>query len=213
MKEARLRLERVPRFQVSWLTISGSTQISIGATNPGFYMGGVQLELGTFADSTPLVPASSSSIEHVNLIDKGTGMDKQVVIEMFDVSLYTVMTASGSTAFQLGYVDNAPHELQINLASNFGTFFHNFNINAMLDIQDIPQSFDFTSDFATMLKYTANSGISSISAGGTLDDGMHGVGNALFLATGLPADVDLSLDPRTHGTLSVSDASTHIGFM
>jgi hypothetical protein len=213
IKQARVRLDNIPSFTASWGTGGGNTHFSFNAIPPGFFLGGIQLELGTFVDLNPLPVASSSSIDYVNLTDKGAGMDKQAALGVFGISQFSVMADSNSSALTFHYVDNAAHELQVNVASKFGQFFHNYNINAMLDIQNIPQAFDLTSDFATKLNYTASSGISSISAMGTLDDGMHGTANAMFGANGLPMDVDFELDASNKATLTMNDAITHIGFM
>jgi hypothetical protein len=102
--------------------------------------------------------------------------------------------------------------LMVNVNSAFGgRFFPSFQIAEALTLNAIPASFDIHTDMATNFVYTASAPISSVSLGGTIDDGVNGVVNTMFLATGLPASVDFELDPSNKATLTMSDAISHIG--
>jgi hypothetical protein len=141
-----------------------------------------------------------------------TSLDKEAALGVFGISQVTVTADGSDSGLTLDYVANAPHELQVGVNADFGQFFHNFNLAAALDIQDIPQNFNFSSDFKTMLNYTASSPVASITAGGGFDDGVHGVANAIFQATGLPTSVNFQLNPSSGATLTMSDAISQIAF-
>jgi len=214
IEQARLRLDSVPSFTASWNTTGSGTSFGFMATPPGFFLGGAQLELGTLVDLPIPSPATATSIDYVNFLDKGGSGEKQAAVGLFGISQFSVSTASAGTGLTLNYVDNAARELQVNVASNFGQFYPLDNVQATLDIQDIPQTFDFSTDFATMLNYTASSPISSITATADLDPttNPHDDTHVEFMAQGLPAMVDFVLDPNTSATLSMSDAITQLMF-
>jgi hypothetical protein len=169
IEQARLRLDSVPSFQASWNTSGSSTTIGFQAIPSGFYLGGAQLQLGTQVDLPVPAPATPTSTDYVTFLDKGSGGEKQAAVGVFGISQFSVATASSGTGLTLHYVANSAHELQASIMSNFGQFYPLYNIAAALDIQDVPQTWDFSSDFATMVNYTASSGISSVTATADID--------------------------------------------
>jgi hypothetical protein len=210
LNDARVRFDQIPSLHATW-TNASSTTINFSPDVPTF-IAGAQLALSTVFDLPPLPVADPTATDSVNLLDQGAGGEKQLDGGAFGISSFMLSTNDAMHQFTLHYAANAAHLLTVNVNSAFGgRFFPNFHIAEALTLDSIPASFDLHTDMATNFVYTAGAPISSVSLGGTIDDGVNGVVNTMFLATGLPASVDFELDPSNKATLTMNDAISHIG--
>ena len=216
LNDAFIRFDQIPSLHATWSN-SGSTTVNYSPDVSGFFIAGAQLELSTVHDLPTLTAASASSPDSVTLLDKGSGMEKQLDAGAFGISGFTLNTNDPSHQFTLSYSANQPHLLTVNVNSAFGgRYFPNYAINEALTIDSIPGTFNLTTDMASSFVYTASAAIASVTLGGSIDDTNDGVNNptnTVFMASGLPASVNFNLDTSAKkATLTMSDQINNIAF-
>ncbi|HSZ59729.1 MAG TPA: hypothetical protein VK797_29060, partial [Tepidisphaeraceae bacterium] len=216
LNDAEVRFDNIPSLHATWSN-SGSTTINYSPDVSGFFIGGAQLALSTVHDLAPLSPASASAPDTVSLLDKGSGMEKQLDGGAFGISGFSLNTNDPSHQFTLSYSANQSHLLTVNVNSTFGgRFFPNDKIDETLTIDSITGTFNLTTDMATTFVYTASAAIASVNLDGTIDDTNDGVNNptnTLFMANGLPDSVNFNLDTSARkATLTMSDQISNVAF-
>ncbi len=215
VRDIRIRADSIPSLHATWSTTSG-TAINISADNAGTFLGGVQVALSSTENDTvpPIVNPATGPADYVKLDDEGTGGVKRLAVGLFGVGAFSFTTQDASHGITVHYAADAAEEMQINLDSAFGYFFSTYTVHAALDIQDLPATWDFNSDFATVVNYTGAAPIHSIMATADIDKTANAADNthAIFMADGLPAAVNFTLDPNSSATLTMSDAITQIMF-
>jgi hypothetical protein len=215
LRDARLQLDNVPSLTASWSGASG-TSVNFDATSSGTFLGGAQVGLSSQeGDTTPGFVTGSgtaTAADYVKVDDEGSGNVKRVAVGLFGIGHFSLSTQDGSHGLTVGYAANADHELKVNIDSNFGHFFSTYNIHAFLDVQTVPRTWNFSSDFATTLNYTASSGISQVTATAEIDKTSSSADNthAEFTITGLPSSVTFTMVPNASASLTMSGALTEI---
>lgn len=196
LSDAEVRFDQIPSFHATWSN-AGSTSVNFTPDVPGF-VGGAQLAVSTVKDLAALPVANPSDTDTVKFLDKGTGLEKQLGAGAFGISAFSLSTNDPSHQFTLSYAANASHLLTVNVNSAFGgRFFPNYQIAEGLTLDSIPGTFNLTTDMASSLVYTASAAIASLNLVGSIDDTNDSVNNptnTLFMAGGLPANVNFKID-------------------
>lgn len=220
LNDAEVRFDHIPSLHATWSN-GASTIVNYSPDVPGF-IGGAQLDLSTVKDLPALTnpnlpPPNPAPIDSVTLLDKGTGLEKQLAASAFGISGFTLNTSDASHQFTLSYAANNPYLLKVNVNSAFGgRYFPNYQIAEGLTVDSIPGTFNLTTDMATSFVYTASAAIASVNLNGTIDDTNDGVDNpthTLFMAGALPANVNFKLDTTAkNATLAMSGPIHTVAF-
>lgn len=213
LRDARFRADDIPSFEGTWSDDASGTAIDFdtdAATGPFAFLGGVQVEVSTVVEfGPPLPPPGPAEPHYARFIDEGGTSRKQLAAGVFGMNEFTYTSTEGGGARDLAlrYRADEDHQLVVDLDTALGgTYFPDYGILATLTVDDVPQSWDFNTDLATQLDYTASDGINEISIVGDIeiDNGAVETTHIEALASGLPSEVHYSLVPELNGSLSLT---------
>lgn len=213
LRDARFRLDSSPSFTGSWSNTATSTGISFdtaGAT----YLGGAQVAISTEVEFIAQLPAPLGTPHYLDFFDEGEdGPHARLEAGVFGIDSFTYDSSQGGNAraLNLDFVSQAARTFSATFDSNFGgSYFPDYDLDLSLVIEDVPASFNVTTDLATTFAYTASSGIDSITLAGTIgldNEGVEQTTNVDVLIEDAPASVNFAVDPSETGSASLVLAS------
>jgi hypothetical protein len=170
------------------------------------FLGGVQFAVSTQIELVDPLPEAAPDSEHfAALEEEGSPPSVQrLKAGAFSIDEFHLDTLS---SINLHYDANAPHALVAEVDRSFdGAFFpdaFNFDVDLVLTVDAVPQSFDFSSDLMTSFHYDASDEIASITLIGVVDDTDDATENGTnveFIFLGLPSEVRFGV---TAGAIAV----------
>ena len=213
LRDAVAQADDIPSFLATWSDGSAGSTIdydTTAAAGPFAYLGGVQVETSTEVEfSTPLATPTPGADHYVSFLDEGAGLTKRLEAGAFGIDHFGYQSSEGGGDRTLAaqYAADEDHRLVVDLDTALGgRFFPDYDIEAEVVVDDVPQTWDFSTDLATALVSTGSDGIASI--GMTADIGVEvaAVVQTTHVdaeAVGLPSTVEYSLDPSADGSAFV----------
>jgi hypothetical protein len=203
LNDARARADTIPSFHGTWATGGTGTAIDYHTDSVLNFLGGVQVDVSTTVGLAPLSPAAASSHDYARFVDHSGGQ-KRLAGGVFGIRSFTYSSNDATRNLSVHYRANASHQLDLAFDSDFGgAYFPTYDINATMNVDAIPSSFDLSTNLATSFDYTASSGISSITFSGDIDNtNDSNSGNSVHVDAsvhGLPASAALDVSPGATG--------------
>ena len=143
---------------------------------------------------------------YVRFRDDGGSDEKRLGAGAFGIDRFAYDSNDANGTYDLTYDSQAARPLVVTFDSAFGgKFFPQFDTDLTFNINDVPQTFDFTADLDPGFRYTGSGAVTSITLAGTVDDTNDAVDNGTdidFAFNGLPSVVRFSLET---GAIKVID--------
>ncbi|MEN8235792.1 MAG: hypothetical protein ABFR89_12825, partial [Actinomycetota bacterium] len=214
LRDAVAQADDIPSFTATWADGATGTDIvfdTAAASGTYAYFGGAQIQTSTEVElSTPLPTPSPAADHYLAFLDEGTDAKKRLEVGVFGIDQfgYHSTEGSGDRTLAANYAADEDHRLVIDIDSAMGgRFFPDYDVDAELVVDDVPQTWAFSTNLATQLTYTGNSGITAITldADITLESEPDTFETTTVAGelTGLPSEVDYFLDPSTDGSAYV----------
>lgn len=206
LDDARFLANTIPDVTATW---SDGANTNISFTTPGAgepSLGGLQVGVSTIQKFASQFPTPNAGTEHYGtLIDKGGVLEKTLKAGAFGIDTFTYTSDADSLAVH--YAADIARLLTVDVESNFGGhFFEDYSIDAVLTVDKVPQTFDFSTNMRTQLDYTASSGIAAIDVNGDVDDSNNAIDDRTtvdFDADVLPQEIHFLIDPATGASLTL----------
>jgi hypothetical protein len=221
LMDARARVDDVPSFQSTWSDAETGTSVDFDTGDPAadhLYLLGAQVSVSTLVELTDELPGAYPTSRHyARYVDEGEGNPKRFAVGVFGIDEFNYISTESDEARELTmqYLANAPHGLTLDVDSVFGGhFFPDYAIDARLTADNVPLSWDFTTDLATTFDYTASDGIESLALGGTISvtNGSISATAVSLIAVGLPDAANFVMEPSEGATLTMSGPANLISF-
>lgn len=186
--------------QVNGALVGDGTVMDFNTNEDDVFLGGVQFKVSTEVELEDPLPEAAFDAPHFALLEEEI-VDSELVQRLgggaFGIDAFHLDTFS---SLNLHYDANEAHLLDVDILRQFGGAFFgpdaDFQMDLSLDINAIPQEFDFSTDLMTQYVYDASHPITSISLAGTVDDVNDGPADPLtdgtqvnFAMLGLPSEV------------------------
>jgi hypothetical protein len=214
LRDAVAQADDVPSLLATWADDATGTDIefdTVAAAGPFAFLGGVQIQVSNEVElSTPLVTPSPAADHYATLIDEGADARKRIEAGVFGIDHVGFQTTDGAgdRTIAMQYAADEDHGLIVDVDTALGgAFFPDYAIDATLTVDDVPQTWDFSTNLATELEYTASDGIESVELVADIEietapmvvELTH-VEAGLF---GLPSQVEYFLEPEVEGSAFV----------
>ena len=220
LHDARARADHIPSFHGTWATGGAGTAIDYHNDALTNFLGGAQVDVSTAVGLAPLPVASAGSHHYGRYVDLGAGSIKRLAAGAFGINSFTYGSNNATRNIDVHYKADSAHQLDLGFDSRFGgTYFPNYDIDATLNVNAVPATFNLSTNLATHFNYTASSGISSISLLGDIDiTNDSNAGNSTHLEAsvdGLPNSVTFDVDPAAtgHATFTMGSPINAVSFL
>ncbi len=214
LRDAVAQVDEIPSFAASWADGPTGTDIGFDTTantGPFAYLGGVQIQTSTKVElATPLTSPGPGTDHYVSFLDEGADEKKRLEAGAFGIDHFSYHSTEGGGARTLAavYAADEDHRLTIDIDSAMGgRFFPDYAVTAEITVDDVPQTWAFTTNLSTELAYVGSDGIAAITldadvtveAAADTFETTHVAAEAI----GLPAEMVYFLDPVTDGSAFV----------
>ena len=220
LHDARARVDHIPSFHGTWSTGGAGTAIDYHNDSLTKYLGGAQVDVSTGVGLAPLDAASATSHHYGRYFDLGAAAIKRLAAGAFGINSFAYSSNNATRNLAVHYRADAPHQLDLEFDSRFGgTYFPAYDIDAELNVDSVPTTFDLSTNLATHFDYTASSGISSLGLVGDIDiTNDSNDGNTTHVdasVSGLPQSVAFDVDPAAtgHATFTMGSAIDSVNFL
>jgi hypothetical protein len=198
IRDARFRLDSIPSFNATWSDTDTATSINFDTVALNAFLGAAQLEVSThivpFVHFDFVLPA----VHFLRFRDDGGTAQKRLTAGVFGIDRFTYESNDEHATYAVSFRANAARPLIVRLQSAFeGKYFPQFNSNVTFNINNVPQTFDFTADLDPGFRYVASGPVTSILLTGTIDNTNDSVANGTdinFAFNNLPSVVRFSLE-------------------
>lgn len=224
LQDARSRIDHVPSFESSWLDTGGATQIVFDTGSPVdalLYLGGAQLAVATDVVLTDdLVEPDALTPQYARFEDQGPGGTIEMRMGVFDMdqAAYVSVEGGGQRTVTAFFEAETSRQLSVTFDSTFGgVFFPDYEIQAAIQIADLPTSFALATDLATHYEHTGSAGFAQAAVIARIDttddqDGADAVDIDLR-GEAVPAAVTFDIDPASGATLSMNAGADSVRFL
>ncbi len=154
--------------------------VDFGTIDADVFLPAVQFGASTEVELDPLPDATAASAQFLHLTDVDHSLSTAPVPGRISFGFFGIDDVSISTAggLEAHFDQDASRPAQIVLQSDFGRKFSgNKSIDLAVNVLNVPQQLDLTTNLASRLDYSASSAIGSITAVGVIDEKDDGILN------------------------------------
>ena len=201
LQDVRFRLDSIPSLDATWSSGGGTNVLfdTVGAN----YLGGAQIALSTETTTSPFPAPSPTFDQEVTFADNGVGTKKELIARIFGIDRFEFVSTETPRNLELDYRANQDRQLVVDVDATFdNVFFPDNDVDAVLTITNVPQTWNLTTDLATQLDFTGSGGLDEITVDGEVGvkEGMtvHTT-DVLIELVGLPQTVHFLMVPELEG--------------
>jgi hypothetical protein len=171
--------------QVMGVSNTLGPQVDFNSSVPNVSLAGLQVGVSTRfedPDNPAFTAATPTSTHFVNLFDRDQAMPvgnvKRVRAGLFGIENFLYTSANPApTPYHVNVVADSARRLDVSIDTNFGPLSSSADAKGTLTVQDVPATWDLTTDLKKIINHMGSSVISHIDADVTLDDSNDGVAN------------------------------------